>query len=85
MSISGLETSHLQQMMLKEKAADLLEPLATWLSTLAFTPHAEVYEILVHAQLGEKINPLLTGLGTSKAIVGEKKNSPLWPAVWIIE
>ncbi|KAH6667293.1 hypothetical protein B0J14DRAFT_187754 [Halenospora varia] len=63
MSISGLGTSHLQQTKLDKKAADLLEPLATWLSTLDFAPHVEEFEILAHAQLREKIKPLLTELG----------------------
>jgi hypothetical protein len=67
MSISELGTSHLQQTKLSElseSASGLLEPLATWLSDLAFTPHTgEEFEILAHAQLLDKIRPLLNELG----------------------
>lgn len=63
MSLSELGTSHLQQTKLSVTAAALLEPLATWLSTLDFAPHAEEFEVLAHAQLHEKIKPLLNELG----------------------
>lgn len=63
MSISQLGTSHLQQMKLSETAAGLLGPLADWLSTLSFAPYAEQFELLAHAQLHDKIKPLLNELG----------------------
>ncbi|KAH6694387.1 hypothetical protein BKA61DRAFT_258479 [Leptodontidium sp. MPI-SDFR-AT-0119] len=63
MATLGLGTSHLQRVKLSEAAVDLLKPFATWLSTLEFSPHAAEFETLVHPQLGEKINPLLTELG----------------------
>ncbi|ELR08381.1 hypothetical protein VC83_03524 [Pseudogymnoascus destructans] len=63
MSIPGLGTSHLQQTKLSNEAVDLLEPLADWLSTLEFARNARELENLVHSQLSEKMNSLLTELG----------------------
>lgn len=63
MSIPGLGASHLQQAKLSNEAVDLLKPLADWLSTVEFARHAPEFENLVHPQLIEKINPLLTKLG----------------------
>jgi len=63
MATLGLGTSHLQCAKLSEAAVNLLEPFATWLSALKFSPHAGGFETLVHPQLVEKINPLLTELG----------------------
>lgn len=63
MSIPGLGTSHLQQTKLSNEAVDLLKPLADWLSTLEFARHPPEFENLVHSQLREKMNPLLTELG----------------------
>lgn len=73
MSISGLGTLHLQQTKLGEKAVELLEPLATWISTLGFTPHAGGFEVLAHTQLREKINPLLTELGLLNKVLAHIK------------
>jgi hypothetical protein len=64
----GLGMLHLQQTKMSNKAVDLLGQLSTWLSTTAFTPHAEEFGILVHPELHEKTNPLLAELGLLKKV-----------------
>jgi hypothetical protein len=63
MAVPGLGTSHLHQTKLSERAVELLEPFASWLSTLEFAPHAEEFETLAHPQLREQIKPFLSELG----------------------